>query len=109
MFQQGAIAARVDALCPTHRQSLGGIALVSNVIAAAKTFMTKELGLAGDVLAVESANDGWVATVEAIQVDPELRRIARKDLVVAFELRFNSELQVQSFARKGMRERGSIT
>lgn len=82
--------------------------MIHEVIDAASAFMTRELGLEGSVVSVDRAGDGWIALVEAILVDPVMRRVARKDLVVTFELRMNEQCDVQSFSRKYMRERGSI-
>jgi len=83
--------------------------MLKRVIEATKSFMAKELGLDATVVAVDPAGDGWVATAEAIIVDEYMRRLARKDLVTTFELRLDGKCEVVSYARKSMRERGSVT
>lgn len=82
--------------------------MISEVIHAAKTFMANEFNLEASVVAVERMGDGWVASVEAIMVDPYMRRLAKKDLVATYELKLNGDYQVLSFERKAMRERGSV-
>ena len=78
------------------------------VISAATAFVAEELGLECRIVSVESSEDGWVVMAEVISVDPEMRRLARKDLVITYELRLNDEMKVQSFGRSAMRERGSL-
>jgi hypothetical protein len=82
--------------------------VISRVIDTAKRFMATELELDATVVAVEKMGEGWMATAEAIMVDPDMRRLAKRDLVTTFELRLNAEFEVLSYERKAMRERGSI-
>lgn len=82
--------------------------MLSSVIGAATAFMAKELGFESRIVSVDAKEGGWVVVVEAIHVDPEMRRLARRDLVITYELRLNKEMQVQSFSRTAMRERGSL-
>ncbi|HEY3365251.1 MAG TPA: hypothetical protein VGK74_09380 [Symbiobacteriaceae bacterium] len=82
--------------------------MIPVVIEAAKAFVAKELGLQAEVIAVDKDDDGWLATAEAILVDQYMRKFARRDLIATFELRLNEECEVQSYARKAMRERGSL-
>lgn len=82
--------------------------LIRDVMSAAAAFMTNELGLESTVVSVDKIDEGWLATAETILVDDEMRRLAKKDLVATFELILDEAYQVKSFARRGMRERGSI-
>jgi hypothetical protein len=83
--------------------------VISRVIHAAKTFMTTELELDATVVAVEKMGEGWMATTEAVLVDPDMRRLAKRDLVTTFEVRLNADFEVLAYERKAMRERGSVT
>lgn len=83
--------------------------MLIEVVTAAKAFMAHELGLETTVVAVDRSDTGWVAQVEAVLVDHEMRRLAKRDLVATFELTMDKRARVLSFARKAMRERGSVS
>lgn len=82
--------------------------MLSDVMTAAKRFMSKELGLQASIVSVEPAGEGWMARAEVVIDDPQMRLLARKDVIASYEIRLNAEYVVQSFERKAMRERGSI-
>lgn len=82
--------------------------MVKKAVEATKTFMTREMGLESTVVGVEKTETGWEVTAEATVVDVEMRRLAKRDLVSSFELVLDSNYNVTSFTRKGMRERGSV-
>lgn len=82
--------------------------MLVDVVNAAKSFMLEELGLTGSVIGVERSGDGWVAMVEAITPDPEMRALAKRDLVATFEIVFDTHCRVISFTRTAMRERGTV-
>lgn len=84
------------------------MSLIKEVILAVTTFMAEQLGLDGTVVSVEKTNEQWLARAEAVIIDPDMRRIAKKDLVATFEFELDHGYKVRSFTRKAMRERGSV-
>lgn len=82
--------------------------MIKEVILAVKTFMAEQLGLDGTVVSVEKTSEEWLVMAEAVIIDPDMRAIAKKDIVAAFAFELNHGCEVRSFTRKAMRERGSI-
>lgn len=82
---------------------------IDQAMASVRAFFADQLGLEAKVVAARPQGDGWQVTVEAIVEDEYMRQRARRDLVGTFDVFVDAKLQIVSFERKELRERGTIT
>jgi len=72
---------------------------------AVTAFFEEVLGKTPRVIALESDPQGWRVMVEIVEDSDYLRRIGRSDMVGIYEAHIGRDLEVVSYARKGLRDR----
>lgn len=61
-----------------------------------------------NVITVHPADEGYRVIVEMIEEDEYMRAKGRKELIGIYEVILNSKLEVVSYERKVLKERGSL-
>lgn len=81
---------------------------VKNLTQSVKNFMFELFGKDADIVAVVPADKGWQVTVEMLSDEEYTMKRGRNDLLYVFELTVDSNLNVLSYTRTRIRERGKI-
>lgn len=85
---------------------------VPAVIQAVQKFSEKTFPRACNVITVKKEvteeEKGWVAEIEIVVEDEEMRRFARTPVIGLWEVHLDNRYNVASFERKGLREATSL-
>jgi len=72
-------------------------------------FFEEVLDKTGRVIAVESDGEGgWRVLVEAVEECEYMRRLGKSDMLGMYEVRLDSNLEIVSYSRKGLKERTAL-
>jgi len=77
---------------------------IESVIKVVESFSTKTFSKPCKVITVKKAGEDWLALMEMVVEDEEMRRYARTPIVGLWEVRLDSKCNVTSFERKGLKE-----
>ncbi len=81
---------------------------ISEVISSLQSFFFGVIGREIRVISVVPGESGWQAEFEVILEDEYMRLRGRKDLIAKYEALVAPNMTVVSYARKEIRERGSL-
>ncbi|MFZ5967766.1 MAG: gas vesicle protein GvpO [Bacillota bacterium] len=81
---------------------------INMVIDTLQTFFYDVIGKEIQIISIVPNEDGWDAEFEAIVEDEYMRRIARKEIIARYEAKIDERLNIVSYQRKALRERGSL-
>ncbi|OYO59682.1 gas vesicle protein GvpO [Lachnotalea glycerini] len=81
---------------------------MKKVIEAAKIFFEDLYESTATVVGVSHCDEGWELMVEVITDDDYTKIHAKKDLISVYKLYMDLNLQVLSYSREEIRERGKI-
>ncbi len=84
----------------------GEIYLVNKVIEATERFFAEMYENDAKVVSITPTNEGWELIVEIITDDQYTRKRAKNDLISVFKAQVNNNLEVFSYTREEIRERG---
>jgi len=72
-------------------------------------FFEEVHGKVGRVIAVEpDGQGGWRALVETMEESEYMRHLGRSDVLGLYQVHLDSELEIVSFSRKGLKERTAL-
>jgi hypothetical protein len=71
-------------------------------------FFQEVLGKTPRVIALESDPEGWRVLVEVVEDSDYLRRLGRSDMMGVYEVHVGHDLEVVSYARRGLRDRTAL-
>lgn len=81
---------------------------MKKVIDAAKNFFEELYDNTATVIGVKHCEEGWELMVEVITDDDYTRKRAKGDLISVFQVYMSLDLQVISYSREEIRERGKV-
>jgi len=81
---------------------------LKNLTQTVKNFMFELFGKDADIIAVVPGEKGWQVTVEILMDEEYTMKRGRCDLLYVFELTVDPNLNILSYARIRIRERGKI-
>ncbi|WP_162300541.1 gas vesicle protein GvpO [Anaerosacchariphilus polymeriproducens] len=79
---------------------------MKRVIEAARIFFEDLYENTATVVGVKRCEDNWELLVEVITDDDYTRKRAKNDLISVFKVNMDSDLQIISYSREEIRERG---
>ena len=72
-------------------------------------FFEEVLDKSGRVIAVESdAEGGWRVLVETVEESEYMRRLGKSDMLGLYEVHLDTNLEIVSYNRKGLKERTAL-
>ena len=72
-------------------------------------FFEEVLDKPGRLIAVEPDSEGgWRALVETVEESEYMRRLGRSEMMGLYEVQVDSELEIVSYNRKGLKERTAL-
>lgn len=80
---------------------------INGVVASAEAFFKEILHKPGVIVGVMREQDLWKVQIEVPEEVEYMRKRAQDDLMAIYELSIDDNLDVVSFQRKHLRERGS--
>lgn len=83
-------------------------ATATGVVTATVAFFETVLEKTGRVIEVNKTNDDWLVVVEAVEESDYMHRFGRGDMLGIYEVKVDSNLNVVSYTRKELRERGAL-
>ncbi len=81
---------------------------MKRVIDAAKKFFEELYDDTATVVGVRRCEGGWELMVEIITDDDYTRKRAKNDLISVFKVMMSQDLQIISYEREEIRERGRV-
>ncbi|GAB6098307.1 hypothetical protein JCM16358_01860 [Halanaerocella petrolearia] len=81
---------------------------VNQVLEKSRTFFLDILDREIEVISIIPTDDGWDIEFEVVAEDKYMRKKGRNDLIAKYEAKIDKELNVTSYTRKELRERGSL-
>ncbi|MBM7623253.1 gas vesicle protein GvpO [Sporohalobacter salinus] len=81
---------------------------INKVLEKLRTFFLEVLNKEIEVISIIPTEDGWNVEFEVITEDRYMRKKGRNDLIAKYEAKIDKELNITSYARKELRERGSV-
>lgn len=81
---------------------------MKRVIEAAKCFFEELYENTATVIGVRHCEEGWELMVEIITDDDYTRKRAKNDLISVYKVIMSQELQIISYEREEIRERGKV-
>jgi hypothetical protein len=82
--------------------------LMRRVIEAAKIFFEELYENTSTVVGVSRCEEGWELMVEVLTDDDYTKKRAKNDLISVFKVYMDTDLQVISYSREEIRERGKV-
>ncbi len=79
-------------------------AVISKVVAFFHNFYNRE----AHIIEISPDGNGWQIKAEIIEEDEYMRKRAKRDLLGVYDVILNQDLEVISFERKELKERGTI-
>ncbi|MBU0490191.1 MAG: gas vesicle protein GvpR [Bacteroidetes bacterium] len=77
---------------------------IESVIKVVESFSTKTFSKPCKVITVKKEGEDWLALMEMVVEDEEMRKYARSPITGLWEVRLDSKCNVTSFQRKGLKE-----
>jgi len=72
-------------------------------------FFEEVLNKPGRVITVEPDSEGgWRALVETVEESEYMRRLGRSEILGVYEVQLDSNLEIVSYSRKGLKERTAL-
>jgi hypothetical protein len=81
---------------------------MKKVIDAAKIFFEELYENTSTVVGVSRCEEGWELMVEVLTDDDYTKKRAKNDLISVFKVYMDTDLQVISYSREEIRERGKV-
>lgn len=81
---------------------------MKRVIEAAKNFFEELYENTATVVGVKRCDEGWELLVEIITDDDYTRKRAKNDLISVFKVLMSPDMQIISYVREEIRERGRV-
>jgi len=83
-----------------------GIAEIPQIVTR---FFAEVLEKTGRVIAVEAeVEGGWRVLVETVEESEYMRRLGKSDMLGLYEVHLDTNLEIVSYSRKGLKERTAI-
>jgi hypothetical protein len=77
---------------------------IESITKAVESFATKTFTKPCRVISVKKEGEEWLAFIEMIVADEEMRKYARTPIVGLWEIRLDSEFNITSFERRGLKK-----
>ena len=77
---------------------------IESIIKAVESFSTQTFAKPCRVISVKKDGEEWLALMEMVVADEEMRKYARSPITGLWEIRLDSKCNVTSFERKGLKE-----
>lgn len=77
---------------------------IESVIKAVESFATQTFAKPGRVISVKKEGQEWLALMEMVVEDEEMRKYARTPIVGLWEIRLDGKYNVASYERKGLKK-----
>jgi len=77
---------------------------IESIIKAVESFATQTFAKPCRVISVKKEGEEWLARMEMVVADEEMRKHARTPIVGLWEIRLDSEFNITSFERRGLKK-----
>lgn len=84
------------------------MATINQVISRSQIFVNNTFDRTPHIISISPEGDGWLVRAEIIEEDEYMRKRGRRELIGIYDLIFDNNLDIVSFERKGLKERGTI-
>ncbi|MHB8124451.1 MAG: gas vesicle protein GvpO [Desulfitobacteriaceae bacterium] len=81
---------------------------IQNIVSEVTDFFMNILKKEAHVIGVEKRESGWLVLVETIEESEYMRKRALDDTVGLYEVEISDKMEILSYKRTGLRERGEI-
>lgn len=81
---------------------------INKIIEKLRTFCLDVLDKEIEVISVIPTEDGWDVEFELIAEDEYMKKRAKNELIAKYEAKIDKKLNITSYTRKELRERGSL-
>jgi len=82
---------------------------IESAIKAVESFSIKTFAKPCKVITVKKEGEGWLVLMEMVVADEEMRRYARTPIVGLWEIKLDSDCNINSFERRGLKESSGLS